>query len=140
MPSHCHRLNYVAAPLTIHMNFMVMVISVFSTCMDSPVFINLAGQRQPGCLVLTTWNPITSSNQAIGGELTVHILRVTKSLSNGAPRPRPQLSVSDICYKAIKAAKDPSVNSSTDFLRRVSNQMVFIGLPESWRLQLPSTE
>jgi hypothetical protein len=129
---------------------------------------SIGRQCQPGCLVLTTEyklplsgtlepleddpeypsgeyalelvESITGSNQATGGESTVHIHRVTKALGNGAPRPRPQLSVSDICYKAIKAAEDPSVNNSNDFLRRVSNQMAFVGLPESWRPQPPSSE
>jgi hypothetical protein len=121
-------------------------------------------QCQPGCLVLTTeyklpmsgklepleddsdypfgefalelLESVTGSNQATGGESTVHIHRVTKALGNGSPRSRPELSVSDVCYHAIKAAEDPSVNDAKDFLRRVSNQMAFVGLPESWRPKL----
>jgi hypothetical protein len=121
-------------------------------------------QCQPGCLVLTTEyklplggmlepldddpgipygeyalelvESVTGSNQATGGESTVHIHRVTKALGTGSPRSKPKLSVSDVCYRAIKTAEDPAMNDTKDFLRRVSNQMAFVGLPESWRPKL----
>ncbi|KAG7341491.1 histone methylation protein [Nitzschia inconspicua] len=81
---------------------------------------SIGRQCQPGCLVLTTEyklplggklepleddpeypsgeyalelvESITGTNQATGGESTVHIHRVTKALGNGSPRPRPQLT------------------------------------------------
>jgi SAM-dependent methyltransferase len=126
---------------------------------------SIGRQCKPGCLVLTTeyhlplggnvgpltddpdypsgeyalelLESITGTNEATGGESTVHIHRVTKALGTGIPRERPKLSVSEICYRAIKEAEDPSKNDPRDFLRCVSNQMAFIGLPDSWRPTLP---
>jgi len=125
---------------------------------------SIGRQCQPGCLVLTTeyklplggnvdpiqddpeyphgeyalelLESITGSNAATGGESTVYIHRVTQGLGNGQPRTKPKLSINEIAFRAVKAAEDPSVNNSVDFMRRVSNQMAFIGLPESWRPNL----
>jgi hypothetical protein len=75
---------------------------------------------------------ITGPNPATGGESTVHIHRVTQGLGTGVPHPRPTLSVSEMAYRAVIYAEDPSTNNVDDFLRRLVNQMAFLGLPESW--------
>jgi SAM-dependent methyltransferase len=125
---------------------------------------SIGRQCRPGCLVLTTeyklplggivgpleddpdyptgeyafelLESITGFNMATGGESTVHIHRIIKALGDGHPRSKPELSVEEMAFRAIKAAEDPLQNNPTNFLRRVSNQMAFIGLPESWRPKL----
>eukprot|EP00980_Cylindrotheca_fusiformis_P007500 scaffold1559_cov114-Cylindrotheca_fusiformis.AAC.5 len=74
---------------------------------------------------------IHGQNEATGGESTVFIHRLTKSLGTGHPISRPPVrSVSDMCYNAIQKLNDE--NDPQKFLRKVSNQMIFLGLPESW--------
>lgn len=75
---------------------------------------------------------ITGPNLATGGESTVHIHRVTQALGTGSPHPKPTLSVSEMAYRAVMYAEDPTTNNVDAFLRRLVNQMAFIGLPESW--------
>lgn len=79
----------------------------------------------------------TGPNLSVGGESTVFIHRVTTSYGTGEPFVKPERSVSDYAYKVVKdldAGKltpDPKT-----FLRNVSNQMAFMGLPDHWRPNL----
>eukprot|EP00531_Pseudo-nitzschia_arenysensis_P012591 CAMPEP_0116147060 /NCGR_PEP_ID=MMETSP0329-20121206/17544_1 /TAXON_ID=697910 /ORGANISM="Pseudo-nitzschia arenysensis, Strain B593" /LENGTH=390 /DNA_ID=CAMNT_0003642945 /DNA_START=110 /DNA_END=1282 /DNA_ORIENTATION=+ len=68
---------------------------------------------------------------AVGGISTVYIHRVTKSLGTGKARIKPKLPVSELAYRAIVHMEEN--DTSTAFLRQVSNNMAFLGFPDSWR-------
>lgn len=141
------------------------IVFCFSSAMPYHVMVNMARSvgRQccPGALIITTEYQLPAGgtigpdqddpnvpygdyelelveemhgqNEATGGESTVFIHRLTKSLGTGNAILRPQPTVSDICYNAIQKLKQ---NDPQKFLRKVSNQMMFVGLPESWRPKL----
>jgi len=67
---------------------------------------------------------------AVGGESTVYLHRVLKSVGTGQRRIEPKLPVSELAYRAIQYMEK---TDSTKFLIQVSNQMAFSGFPESWR-------
>ncbi len=75
---------------------------------------------------------LTGENESTGGQSTVFIQRLTKSLGDGIPRNPPELPVSEIAYRVIKQMERGELNNPKLFLRNVSNQMAFLGLPESW--------
>mmetsp|Transcript_9678 Transcript_9678/g.24126 ORF Transcript_9678/g.24126 Transcript_9678/m.24126 type:complete len:355 (+) Transcript_9678:186-1250(+) len=138
------------------------ILFCFSSCLPDNIRIELARsigrQSRPGTVVITTEYPLPAGGAldpleddpeypsgnyeielmesfsgnctAVGGTSTVYIHKVTKSLGTGQPRIRPKLPVSEICYRAIKHMEE---HDSTMFLRQVSNQMAFLGFPDSWR-------
>lgn len=79
---------------------------------------------------------LTGENDSTGGLSTVYIQRLTKSVGDGIPRSPPELPVSEIAYRVIKQLERGELNNPKLFLRNVSNQMAFLGLPESWRPKL----
>jgi hypothetical protein len=141
------------------------IVFCFSSTMPYHVMINMARavgrQCRPGALIITTEcqlptggtiDPVPADpnvphgtyelelveemhgkNDATGGESIVFIHRLTKSLGTGHAIPRPQPTISDICYNAIQKLKE---NDTKNFLRKVSNQMLFVGLPDHWRPKL----
>jgi hypothetical protein len=138
------------------------IIFCFSSCLPSNIRINLARsigrQCLPGTIVLTTEYKLPSGGEleplpddpdypsgeyeielvdtlsgsctAVGGESTVYVQRVVKSVGTGTRRVQPPVPVSELAYRAIQYMEE---NDSTVFLRQVSNQMAFLGFPESWR-------
>jgi hypothetical protein len=141
------------------------IVFCFSSAMPYHVMINMARavgrQCRPGALIITTEcqlpaggtiDPVPADpnvphgtyelelveemhgkNDATGGESIVFIHRLTKSLGTGHAIPKPQPTISDICYNAIQKLK---ANDPKKFLRKVSNQMLFVGLPDHWRPRL----
>jgi hypothetical protein len=74
---------------------------------------------------------------SVGGESTVFIHRVTKSYGTGEPFVKPKLSMSDYAYQVVQALDAGALTPDPKtFLRNVSNQMAFIGLPDHWRPKL----
>eukprot|EP00526_Cylindrotheca_closterium_P011686 CAMPEP_0113607860 /NCGR_PEP_ID=MMETSP0017_2-20120614/3612_1 /TAXON_ID=2856 /ORGANISM="Cylindrotheca closterium" /LENGTH=498 /DNA_ID=CAMNT_0000516497 /DNA_START=24 /DNA_END=1517 /DNA_ORIENTATION=- /assembly_acc=CAM_ASM_000147 len=66
---------------------------------------------------------LNGTNEATGGESTVFIHRLTRSLVGTAaaePLSRPKPNVSDMCYNAIQSLQE---NDPQRFLRQVTNQM-----------------
>lgn len=80
---------------------------------------------------------LNGTNEATGGESTVFVHRVVKSVGIGHPISRPEPNVSDMCYDAIQHLQK---NDPQRFLRQVSNQMMFLGLPDSWLPKLDSED
>lgn len=137
------------------------ILFCFSSCLPQNIRIELARsigrQSRPGTVVITTEYPLPAGGvleslpddpdyptgdyefelvesfsgncTAVGGTSTVYIQRVTKSLGTGTPRFEPKLPLSEIAYRAIQYMEE---NDSTIFLRQVSNQMAFLGFPDSW--------
>lgn len=68
---------------------------------------------------------------AVGGTSTAYIQRVVQSVGTGQRRVQPSLPLSEIAFRAVQYAENE--NDPTVFLRGVSNQMAFLGFPESWR-------
>jgi len=73
---------------------------------------------------------VTGTNESTGGLSTVYIHRLTTSVGDGIPRTPPILSISERAYRAIKEVEE--TNDTTAFVRRVVNDMVFAGFPNSW--------
>jgi hypothetical protein len=145
------------------------IVFCFSSTMPYHVMINMARavgrQCRPGALIITTEcqlptggtiDPVSADpnvphgtyelelveemygkNDATGGESIVFIHRLTKSLGTGYAIPKPQPTISDLCYDAIQKLKD---NDPQNFLRKVSNQMMFVGLPDHWRPKLKNDD
>jgi hypothetical protein len=97
-----------------------------------------------GAYELELVEALTGDNDSTGGLSTVFIHRVIKSLGDmygHQPRTKPQLTLSEVAFNAIQELENgESENSPQTFLRNVSNQMAFIGLPDSWRPTLPCDE
>ncbi len=138
------------------------ILFCFSSCLPQNIRVKLARsigrQSKPGTIVITTEYPLPAGGPldpleddpeypsgkyeiellesfsgnctAVGGTSTVYIHRVTKSLGTGQARTKPKLPVSELAYRAILHMEE---NDSTVFLRQVSNNMAFLGLPDSWR-------
>ena len=138
------------------------ILFCFSSCLPQNIRINLARsigrQSRPGTIVITTeyqlpaggvldplpddpdypsgeyefelLDSFSGNCNAVGGTSTVYIQRVTKSLGTGTQRVQPELPLSEIAYRAIQYMEE---NDSTVFLRQVSNNMAFLGFPDSWR-------
>lgn len=138
------------------------ILFCFSSCLPQNIRIDLARsigrQSRPGTIVITTEYQLPAGGvldplpddpdypsgeyefellesfsgncNAVGGTSTVYIQKVTKSLGTGTQRVQPELPLSEICYRAIQYMEE---NDSTVFLRQVSNQMAFLGFPDSWR-------
>lgn len=138
------------------------IVFCFSTAMPRHVLIDLARsigrQSLPGTIVVTTdyqlpaggdleplpddpeypygkyeielVDTLSGDCNAVGGESTVFVQRVVKSVGTGVHRVQPPLPVGEIAYRAIQYMEesDPKI-----FLRQVSNQMAFLGFPDSWR-------
>lgn len=81
---------------------------------------------------------LTGENDSTGGVSTAYIQRLTKSLGDGIRRSPPVLPVSEIAYRVIQKLERGELNNPKLFLRNVSNQMAFLGLPESWRPKIPA--
>eukprot|EP00535_Pseudo-nitzschia_heimii_P010003 CAMPEP_0197178942 /NCGR_PEP_ID=MMETSP1423-20130617/4054_1 /TAXON_ID=476441 /ORGANISM="Pseudo-nitzschia heimii, Strain UNC1101" /LENGTH=404 /DNA_ID=CAMNT_0042628767 /DNA_START=43 /DNA_END=1257 /DNA_ORIENTATION=+ len=75
----------------------------------------------------------SGSCAAVGGTSTVYVQRVVESVGTGIRRVRPELPLPEIAYRAILRAEDEKAERTAAFLRQVSNQMAFLGLPDSWR-------
>lgn len=138
------------------------ILFCFSSCLPREKLIDLARsigrQSVPGTIVITTeyqlptggpLDPLPDDPEypygeykfelldsfsgdctAVGGISTVYIQRVVESLGTGERRVQPPIPLSELAYRAIKYMEE----ADTDiFLRQVSNNMVFLGLPESWR-------
>ena len=138
------------------------ILFCFSSCLSSHLRINLARsigrQSRPGTIVITTEYQLPLGGQltevpddldypcgeyelelldtisgpctAVGGESTVYIHRVLKSIGNGERRVQPLLPVSELAYRAIQHMEQ---TDTSKFIVQVSNQMAFLGFPESWR-------
>jgi len=139
------------------------ILFCFSTAMPHHVLIDLARsigrQCLPGTIVITTEYKLPSGGvldplpddpdypsgeyeielldtvsgdcKAVGGESTVFLQKVVKSVGTGKRRVRPLLPVSELAYRAILSMEEN--DTSAMFLRQASNQMAFLGFPESWR-------
>jgi hypothetical protein len=81
---------------------------------------------------------MTGENESTGGLSTIYIQRLVRSIGDGIRRSPPILPVSEIAYRVIQKLMlmeqgKLKNNPQQLFLRNVSNQMIFLGLPESWR-------
>lgn len=76
---------------------------------------------------------LNGTNECTGGTSTVYVHKLVESLGDGEPRCKPKLPVSEIAFRVIKQLEAGELNDPQAFLRNVSNQMVFLGLPDSWR-------
>jgi hypothetical protein len=138
------------------------ILFCFSSCLSSHLRINLARsigrQSRTGTIIITTEYQLPLGGQlaevpddpdypcgeyelelldtisgpctAVGGESTVYIHRVLKSVGNGKRRVQPTLPVSELAYRAIQHMEQ---TDTSKFTVQVSNQMAFLGFPESWR-------
>lgn len=139
------------------------ILFCFSTAMPNHILIDLARsigrQCRPGTIVITTEYKLPSGGvldplpddpdypsgeyqielletlsgdcTAVGGESTVFVQKVVKSVGIGERRVEPTLPVSELAYRAILHMEEN--DTSTVFLRQVSNQMAFLGFPDSCR-------
>jgi len=138
------------------------ILFCFSSAMPNHILVDLARsigrQSLPGTIVITTeyklplggsldplpddpeypcgeyelelLETISGDCTAVGGESTVFIHRVVKSVGTGKRRVRPVLPPSELAYRAIKHMEEIDTQI---FLNQVSNQMAFLGFPDSWR-------
>jgi hypothetical protein len=138
------------------------VLFCFSSCLPSATRVELAKavgrQCQPGTIVITTeyqlslsgiieeypddpslphgvYNmellaTITGENESTGGLSTVYIHRLNSSVGDGIRREPPVLSIHERAYRAIKDVEVS--NDPVAFVRRVANEMIFSGFPDSW--------
>ena len=69
-----------------------------------------------------------------GGQSTAHIHRVVSSLweEGVGPRQRPVIPLEEKAYRVVKAYEAGELTDTSKFLREVRNNMIFLGLPESW--------
>eukprot|EP00536_Pseudo-nitzschia_multiseries_P004072 jgi/Psemu1/237266/estExt_Genewise1.C_660022 len=138
------------------------VLFCFSSCLPKHLLTELARsigrQALPGTIVITTeyqlplggvLDPLPDDPEypsgeyefelvdtfsgdctAVGGVSTVFIYRVVKSLGTGERRVQPSIPVSELAYRAVQHMEDTDPKI---FVRQVSNQMAFLGFPDSWR-------
>jgi len=138
------------------------VLFCFSSCLPKHLLIELARsigrQALPGTIVITTeyqlplggvLDPLpddpgypsgeyefelvdtfSGDCTAVGGVSTVFIHRVVKSVGTGERRIQPPIPVSELAFRAVQYMED---SDPKIFVRQVSNQMAFLGFPDSWR-------
>jgi SAM-dependent methyltransferase len=138
------------------------VIFCFASCMPEPVraalAIQIGRQCKHGTIVMTSEYPlhlsgtcpaviddeeripegiyelelvdtVTGPCDVVGGTSTVYIHRVNQSMQLPKIEP-PVLSLEQIAYRAVQQAE--KTRDTDAFLRKVYNNMVFLGLPESF--------
>lgn len=142
------------------------ILFCFSSCLNSESRVSLAHsigrQSIPGTVVITTEYQLPSGGNvpavpddpdypcgeyeielvdkfvgpclAVGGESTVYVHIVRKSVGNGKRRLEPKLPVSEVAFRAIQFMEEK--NDPKKFVVQVSNQMAFLGFPDSWRPQM----